>query len=193
MAREHTAAPSAIRALGARSRSSLANRTGGLAAQTTLGRWSRFCRRCVGSAVQSRPRPRAATHRQRWSMGRDLPAAGGGRGRRRPLELVVVPQLRPERRPGCCGSAEHDRKTLLLIVETDVVVDDRECSTSLEVGGGVAGVVEPGEQGASIGGLWVSPFPESVVAAVGAREQEGRSEEVDRPGLPVVSGEDGGV
>ena len=85
------------------------------------------------------------------------------------------------------------RIRLLLVVETDAVIDGGERAASVEVGRGVCRAVETGQQRASVGDRGDPPLAESVVAAVRLRELEFRAEEIDRAGLAVVVREDRGV
>jgi hypothetical protein len=75
---------------------------------------------------------------------------------------------------------------LLLVAQANAIVDRRERSTVCEVRPGRRPVVETDEQRAGVSGEWLSPFAESVVAAVGMRELEGGAEHVDRARLAVI-------
>src|SRR5437764_14200681 len=75
---------------------------------------------------------------------------------------VVVRQVGPQRRPRPGDVAEHDREALLLVVETDAVIDGGERAASVEVRRGVCRAVETGQQRASVADRRDPPFAEPV-------------------------------
>ncbi len=69
-------------------------------------------------------------------------------------ELVVVPQVRPERRPATRRAAEHHWEALLVVVETDAVVDGGERSRVIDVGLGFGPAFVADEQDVGVAGRW---------------------------------------
>ena len=82
--------------------------------------------------------------------------------------LVVVGEMRPKGRPGRGWPAQKEGQALLVVVESDAVVDGRHPATPCEVGGRVGGTVVADYQSMGVVGGRGAPLAEAVVAAVGA-------------------------
>src|SRR3954451_22877077 len=151
------------------------------------GRWTT---RPPGRSTPAASTPSSPTSRRRMSPTATVCAPVPGADGDGPA-LLVVAQPWPESAPAPVRVAQHDRHSLLAVVQPDVVVDVGEDPAPGEVRRRVGRPVVPQQQHEPVTLGWSAPGAEAVVAAVGAREAVARSHQVHRARLAVAEREEG--